>query len=347
MKFISVFLTLGFFVGSASQAADLCTPIELEHPIIKERARIVHFPDDRSVTLLGHNHGDRQDLKKFANWAKEPDPELTNQEWQERIGKFIKQNNKTLTHVKQDLGFLRAQLWETSQPIFLAVESQDEDMAAHATRAIGVHTALSKEFWRRDMEDTRLLRDAELIAMGGVLYSYLYDSELKDKYELVGMEGTEEGIKLQKTGKKKMAIAKNRLANILANQQLDIEKTNKAMAFVVNEMNKAYDDIANILIYDHQYIRARLLNAYPAIDNKAKGEVLAYLYGYLDYLRGMKKRDVFFSRKLAIQERSSIFFVGEEHLTSLANLLQVQCNEVRAGNPIHLNVEEQPEIEEM
>ncbi len=178
--------------------------------------------------------------------------------------------------------------------------------------------------------------------MGGALYSYLYDTELKDKYELVGMEGTAEGIKLQKQGKKKMSVGKKQLAKIAKQQEVDEPRIQKAMAFVVNEMNKAYDDIANILVYDHQFIRSRLVNAYPDLVPKVRGALLTYLYGYLDVLRGMKKRDVFFSRKLALQDRSSIFFVGEEHLTSLANLLQIQCHEVKAGNPIHLNATEQP-----
>ncbi len=55
MKLINLFITLGILAGQPLQAADLCSPVELEHPVIKERARIVHFPDDRSVTLVGHH----------------------------------------------------------------------------------------------------------------------------------------------------------------------------------------------------------------------------------------------------------------------------------------------------
>lgn len=347
MKLINLFITLGILAAPALQAADLCSPVELEDPVIKERARIVHFPKERSVTLVGHMHGERSGLKRFSHWAKDPDDELSNDEWLVRVQTFVTKNEKTMMHAKQDLGFLRASLWTARQPIFVAVESQDDDVAGHAQSAIEVSTALWKAHWKRELDNMSLMRDAELITMGGTLYSYLYDTELKDKYELVGMEGTAEGIKLQKEGKKKMSVGKKQLAKIAKQQEVDEPRIQKAMAFVVNEMNKAYDDIANILVYDHQFIRSRLVTAYPNLEPKVRGALLTYLYGYLDVLRGMKKRDVFFSRKLALQDRSSIFFVGEEHLTSLTNLLQIQCYEVKAGNPIHLNATEQPPIEEL
>ncbi len=347
MKLTSLFLTLGLFAAQSLQATDLCTPLELEDPTIKERARIVHFPGDRSIILLGHEHGDRNVLKRFAHWAQDRDDELSNDEWREHVQEFIKKNDKTLAHVKQDLGFLRASLWETQEPIFVAIESQDDDVAEHAVRAMRVRSALSQAFWKRGLEDAMLLRDAELIYMGGALYSYLYDNELKGKYELVGMEGRENAALLQKRGKKTMHIAETRLTAIKAKQEFDEDIVKKAMALVVDEMNEAYDDIAMILVYDHETIRTRFEDRYRNLDPKVRGAVLSYLYGYLDYLRGMKKRDVFFSRKLANQERSGVFFVGEEHLVSLAKLLRLQCKTLEAGLPVYEEVPPEPVIDEM
>ena len=61
----------------------------------------------------------------------------------------------------------------------------------------------------------------------------------------------------------------------------------------------------------------------------------------------MKKRDIAFSRKLANQARSGIMFVGEEHLASLTNLLEIQCKEVAAGGTVPEGPVEIEDIEEM
>ncbi len=94
-------------------------------------------------------------LKRFSHWAKNPDDELSNDEWLVRSQKFVTKNEKTMTHAKQDLGFLRASLWTARQPIFVAVESQDDDVAGHAQSAIEVSTALWKAHWRRDLDNMR------------------------------------------------------------------------------------------------------------------------------------------------------------------------------------------------
>lgn len=349
MKHISLFITLGIFSFQTLQAVELCTPQEVEHPNIKERARTVHFADGHHVTLIGHVHGERKSLKNFAGWVQRPDDELSTNEWRDRVEAFIKNNEKTLTHAKQDLGFLRATLWNAQEPIFVAVESQDDDVAGHVQRAMKVRSALAKEASKREIENTQLLRDAELIYMGGVFYSHLYDSELKQNYELLGMEGTEEGVILQKQGKKKMRLAKNRLAKIKENQGLDQDIVDKAMAYVVDEMNASYDDVANILAYDHEMIRGRIEARYRNLEPKVRGAVLSYLFGYLDVLRGMKKRDVFFSRKLTVaaQKQSGIFYFGEEHLESIGKLLELDCHLIKEGNPIIMEELKQEKIDEM
>ena len=346
MKRTILLFMLGFFWWQSLQATELCTAQALEHPVIKERAKIMHMRGDRTITLVGHVHGDRRALRKFGNWARNPDVELSNQEWLSRVTEYIDTNAKALEHAKQDLSFLRASLWEAQQPLFVGMESQDDDLTAHVQQAMGVRSELWKAFWQRELEDIALLRDAELLTLGGVLYSYLYDSELKDKYELEGLENTEEGVRLQKEGMKKMRTAEKRLASIKAKKGLDQAIIDEAMAYVVDVMNAQYDDIADILAYDHEMIRGTLEDKYRNLEPDVRGAALLYLYGYLDYLRGMKKRDVFFARKLAGNERSGIFFVGQEHLESISKLLEIECHQIRQGKTLH-EQGEQPVLEEM
>lgn len=326
MKRMMLLFFLGLFVNlPAVQAADLCAIDDLEHPALKGRAKVMHFPGDRTFTLVGHVHGDRNRLKRFGNWARDPDDELSNEEWTARLEKFIGKNENVLAHAKQDLAFMRASVWNAEKPIFVAMEALDADMSSHAQHAMETRSALVKASCRREIDNPRFIRDTELVYMGGVLYSFLYDSELKEKYELIGMENTQEGVRLQKEGKKKMRNGEARLASLKKKQALDEARINKLLSSVVDEMNKHYDDVANILAYDQESIRRSLTYRYQDMGDELRGALLTYLYGYLDYLRGMKKRDIFFARKLGQQERSGIFFFGQEHLESISKLLELEC----------------------
>ncbi|MGB5584044.1 MAG: hypothetical protein WBO93_10680, partial [Gammaproteobacteria bacterium] len=95
---------------------------------------------------------------------------------------------------------------------------------------------------------------------------------------------------------------------------------------------------------DHEWIRSRLEKKQRHLDPQVKGTLLTYLYGYLDYLRGMKQRDIFFARKLAVQERSGIFFLGQEHLDSLSNLLEMNCKNIKSGKPVKVEPTEYDEM---
>ncbi|MGB5584373.1 MAG: hypothetical protein WBO93_12360, partial [Gammaproteobacteria bacterium] len=222
-------LVIGLCCVPAAQAADLCTPQELEHPLIKERARVLHFPAGRSVTLVGHVHGDRKALRRFATWAGKANDAVTDAQWTARLEGFVGTNAKVLEHAHQDLAFLRASLWQAQQPIFVAVESQGADVAGHVNRSEALRSALSTAFWKRGMDNVTLLRDAQLISMGGVLYSNLYDSELMDQYALLGMEETANGVALQKQGREKMDLAKKRLDAIESRPGIDKDKVRTAM----------------------------------------------------------------------------------------------------------------------
>lgn len=348
MRLASFSLLIPFILFTAQplQAGELCSPQPLEHDRLKDRSNITHFPGGRSVTLIGHDHGDREAQRQFSKWLRMPDPELSTEEWTAHTEEFLKGHEKTSQHVKDDLGYLRARLWNAKDPMFLAIEAQDDDVTGHVLNSMKMRSALLKEFFTREMDNPKFMREVELVYMGATLYSTLYDTELKRKYDLIGMEGPEDGARLQKVGKKAMHNAQVRLSQLKMKPELDQAKVKQVVQFVVNDMNKAYDDIANILVYDHKTIRDLLMGSYPNLDTQVRGAILNYLFGYLDYLRGMKKRDIAFSRKLALQERSGLFFVGEEHFESLTKLIETHCKMLDAGTPIE-EQPPQPEIEEM
>ena len=346
MKRSILIFALGLLGAQIAHAAEICEAVKLEHPALSERTRVVKLPDGHIITLVGHVHGERNSLKRFGDWVKQPDDELSNSEWINRLNRLIVKNRETLLHAAQDLAFMRATLWEAQEPIFVPVESQEDDIGKHVQFAMQIRSGLAQSSRKREMDNLRLIRDVELITMGGPLYSFVYDRELKKKYKLVGMEGTEEGVRLQNAGRKKMQTAELRLARIRARQGLDESIVDQAMDDVVDEMNVKYDDIANILPYDRAMIRDRVAVGYPNLEKDVKGAVLLYLYGYLDYLRGMKKRDVFFARKLTRQQHSGLFFVGKAHLESLANLLELQCEQMKTGNPA-IGLSPQTELEAM
>ena len=343
----SLLIPFIFLTALPLQAGDFCMTQPLEHDRLKDRSSIMHFSDGRSVTLIGHDHGDREQLRQFSRWLRKPGPELSTDDWKAHVEAFLKGNEKTARHAKDDLGFLRASLWNAGDPIFLAIEAQDGDVAGHIQNAMKVRSALLNAFVKRELDDPQFMRNVELVYMGAILYSTLYDTELKNTYDLVGMEGHPDGVRLQKVGKKAMRIAQLRLSRLKSKPDYDEVAVKKSVQFVVDDMNQAYDDIAMILIYDHKTIRDQIMGRFPSLDPQVRGSILNYLFGYLDYLRGMKKRDIFFSRKLANQEHSGILFVGEEHLDSLANLLQVQCKTLQAGMPVYEEVPPEPVIDEM
>ncbi|MEN8178822.1 MAG: hypothetical protein ABFS39_09390 [Pseudomonadota bacterium] len=346
----SLLIPFIFLTAQPLQAAEFCTAQPLEHARLKDRSNIMQFSDGRSVTLIGHDHGDRAELRRFSKWLLNPDPELSTDDWKAHVEAFLMGNEKTARQAKDDLGFLRATLWNAKDPIFLAVEAQDDNVAGRIQNAMKVRSALFNEFVVRELDNPGFMRNVELVYMGATLYSNLYDAELMNTYDLVGMEGHPDGSRLQKVGKKAMRVAQARLSQLKNKPDYDEVAVKKAVQFVVDEMNEAYADVAMILVYDHKTIRDQIMGRYPSLDPQVRGTILNYLFGYLDYLRGMKKRDIFFSRKLANQERSGIFLVGEEHLASLTNLLQVQCKTLEMGLPVPEAIPEQePEqvIEEM
>ncbi len=128
---------LVFFLAAAptAYAAELCTPMRLEHKRIDDRATVMHFPEDRVVTLIGHDHGDRGDIRRFSTRLQSPDNEQSTDSWEQGVDDFLRENQTALLHATEDLGYLRASLWQAKEPIFVAIEARERKVAAHLDAA--------------------------------------------------------------------------------------------------------------------------------------------------------------------------------------------------------------------
>jgi hypothetical protein len=285
---------------------------------------VIEFPGERRVTLIGHNHGDREVPHRLSRWAAQPLDAMTTDAWLSELEGLLAENAKAREHAKQDLAFLRSTLWTSETPIFVAVESMEGAVATAVGQAETFTGDLNRQICQRPPGDTAPLRDAELLFMGAAVFSYLHDPELRPKYELLGIETDKEAVDLQARGKKTMRLAEDRLGTLMASREVDEDALKKYMQRVVDLLNEGYKDIGNILVYDHTVIRERLEN-WAEEDKDVRGAVYSYLFGYLDFLRGMKRRDVAIMRALASQERPGVLFIGEEHLDSLIPLVEMQC----------------------
>ena len=325
-------------VAAAPSVAEECGVSRIEHPLIGQRSQIIEFAGPRPVTVVGHDHGDRELANALYRWAQAPAAETPTDDWRAGLDALLAKAEKAREHVKEDLAQLRTTLWRSEQPLYLAVETADEALDGLIERSRRFRAALTRQRCERDLTDTdeAALRDAELLFMGAPVYSYLSEPELRPRYELVGIEADQDAVDQQVRGKKAMGLGEARLARVSAERDFDQEPARKYMQRVVDKLNEAYADIGMILVEDHTTIREYLEN-YPVEDQQIRGAVYQYLFGYLDFLRGMKRRDIAIMRKLAAQNRPSLVFIGQEHLESLAGLLKMQC-----GRPLEKG-EELPE----
>jgi hypothetical protein len=325
MRIASLLLTLAVFALQSVQAGPSCEPSRLDHEALKDRSWVITFPDGWTITLIGHHHGDPEDLDALAEWATTPVAETPTAEWMAQMDQFLQEQARTEQHAKEDLAFLRTTLWTSPDPIFVALEASDESIEGRINRAQGLKRNLARQICDREIQDPTALREAELVAMGATIYSYLHEPELRARYDLVGVEGGARGGALQRRGKKTMEIAEARLAEVAREHRLDAATVRPIMEGAVEELNAAYLDSGLIFIHDHEAIRETVESAADP-DPELRGAVLSYLFGYLDFLRGMKRRDLAFIHHLARQDRSGVFFVGEEHLDSIAGLLEIPCS---------------------
>lgn len=58
--FLSFFLTRVSFANNSADQKDRCTSQDVRDPLVMGRAKIVTFPEGRSITVVGHHHGPRQ-----------------------------------------------------------------------------------------------------------------------------------------------------------------------------------------------------------------------------------------------------------------------------------------------
>lgn len=349
MRLTSLIASVLLLGVQVAQAENLCTISKLDHPSLEERSRVLQFPSGQRYILIGHDHGDPDERGRLSRWLVRPvagklmmdegamgeelpmedNPiagALLTEDWIARLDEFLARNAKAQQHVKEDLAFLRSTYWTTETPILVALEAYNDAIEGKIGTAEKIEASLMREACDRKLGETPQLRDVELLLAGAAIYSYRHDPELRDKYRLMGVDGDEEGMTLQKLGTKTMRIADARLTKLTRGRKLDEETIRKQMQRVIDEMNAAYADTGEIFVYDHEIIRQRL-DRYLEGDQELRGAVLSYLFGYLDFLRGMKKRDVAMVSNLLEPGQSAVLLVGEEHLDSLVSLLTIPCEQ--------------------
>lgn len=312
LAFLTVFCLLG---SQAGFAAELCEIKQVESKSLSHRSRVLKFPDGRTITVIGHNHGDREYPLELSKLTRSDSAEVSNEQFEERVKKLVTSNRVAVQNANEDLEYLRSVLVKNQEIKFVGYEGTQESADENLKWMDALHKRYYSQVWKRSLDSTFYNRNAILLATGATTYLKLTEPGLFRNRKIVGLE-SDQASSIYDIALDEFEVAGDELKKLAQGDSAFLEK----ISDTYSELFALYS-IYEPVKHDQLVIAAAKKN----IPDKYLGAGLKWIRAGLKEMAAMKGRDRAIVQNMISSGESGILFIGWWHLDSVANMVRAKC----------------------
>jgi hypothetical protein len=291
-----------------------CSISKGDDPANGYRVRIVKFADGREITIVGHNHGDR-DLP-FELYDLIKTEKLPNHEFSARLEALAGKVQMASRQAAGDVAYFRDYLARANGKAFVGFESTEQiahnNFANYALLRDGFNEALAKRALERGPAAASVIQ----VALGPAFYLLIEQPELAKNLEIRGFE-SEEAIRAYDEASAAVEQAMARLKELAGLDQKFMSGIS-GTDFQLWMLYDAFDPVN-----DPEKILATIrLEEIPEAYRQA---TLEWLRARLNEMSTLKDREAAVADGMIGAGRSGILFMGEKHLEGVAAALAERC----------------------
>lgn len=356
---MSIGLTAGWRISAA--AADTCQATRLVKGSARDRAVSVRFPDGRTITVVGHHHGNRQiyEIDKLEESGQLS--QMSNSQFNELLQKILKENNEAIelaatglknsnvmTDAKEDLIILTDFLDSRKAPHpiqFVGVEALEGHWQTAGPAVRRAASALRREYFKRYRSQQIAIAPDDLEAL--ILSSmnanqYLY-ANYPDIEKAIPIVGTEDYSVIRTNpdglGRVDKAVkALFKADEIYWNSKTDAERSrhsaNSKNELFANSIMQLINQVQLIRI-DREELEASIKKLSPLIFPWLKDETESLFEAFRVRIKFNESRDYASARYLVGRYQSGLHFVGLNHLRNTVRNLESFCRAEMTRAPVY------------
>ncbi len=294
-------------------AGETCEISQIKNDNVSPRSRQITFPNGRQLIVIGHNHGDRDNVIVLSKLTK--NQQVANEEFSGQLKKLVDSSQQSVTHANQDFQFLRTTLETNKQIQFVAIEGSQEAAESNLQYFNEMHNNLNGQVARRNLPPSPYYRWAVLTASGAVNYLKMTEPQIFGNRKLQGFEADES------TKKHAVALAKFDLAR---DQLKELAKDD---SIFLKKITETYGELMAIYgIYEPREHDVLLLKeSEKQMPPKYKTAGMIWMKAAIEEMQAMKGRDRAVVENMVAKNQSGLLFTGLWHLDSVAQMLKQRC----------------------
>lgn len=319
MKYFQYFLLL-LFIGSA-KAENSCEVLTPKGSGVFARTRSITTPDGKFITLIGQNHGDRQELRSImdtVNYKKD-----SNDLWQWTLQGVLNSNKKAIEDATAEVVYLRKLLKNHPEIKYIGLETDPLTVSDHLKYSKKVQDDLLSEVNRRKISNMKI-SPLVLGFSGSAVFLKITEPGLMENKAFIGIESLA-ASKIHTEKLTQYDAARRKLTSQVPIETLEGQDFLKKIADTENDFLTFYPTYISAL--DEKILEV----AMSKTPDKYKEEVKNWISASLDEMKAMKKRDEKMAENLYSKDGSIVATLGLAHLDSVMNLLKEKCKSVSKG----------------
>jgi hypothetical protein len=286
---------------------------------VGSRARSLIFPDGRELTIVGHNHGNRDLTGGTADSFRVMVSKgaLTAAGLRADIERQMAVDKAAVTDSREGYSYLSTYLESHTSAKFVAVEASQATVDSNSKEYGKIRGLFLQELARLNLKEAGPFAEAQAYSFGSDFYLKLSQPILFKNRRLIGVEDSALGRAYLD-----LLPRQARLGRSLAGEQFDPDVAVKMNDFV-GSMPARYPT------YSPETDDASIIKSARAKFSAGDyAKIEPYIRLQLAVMRAMKMRDRHDAEILVGQNSSGIMFIGSAHLDSLTELLRGTCEKL-------------------
>jgi hypothetical protein len=308
------FILLFISVLAPALSAAPCEISKGGDPANAYRVRIVKFADGREVTIVGHNHGDRELPFQLYDLIKADD--LANPEFSARLETLAARVEIASRQAAGDAEYFRDYLSRAKGRPFVGFESTEEIAHGNFENYALLRDGFKKALAKRGLAGGPAADGVIRVSLGPAFYLLLDQPQLAENLEVRGFE-SKEAIRAYDQASERAERALARLKELAFNDQKflgGISGTDFQLWMLYDAFDPALDP--------PKILASIRLGEIPAAYRAA---TLDWMRARLDEMSTLKAREAAVADGMIGAGRSGILFMGEKHLEGVAAALARRC----------------------
>lgn len=310
-------------ITSSVYASEACEITQIESNGLSERSRIVEFPDGHTITIIGHNHGDREYPLKFSALTRASKEEVSSEQFTVRVRELLEDGRKSVKDANEDLGYLRSLLQMNRDIKFIGYEGTQRAADENYEWMVGLQNRYYSQVWGRDLSPSSDHKNAILLAAGAPMYLKMTEPGLYRNRSIVGLE-SDSAASIYDISLEEFDAARDELKALAKGDKEFLGK----ISDTYGELMALYS------IYEpSKHDELVLVAARKNIPEKYMEAGMKWIRAGLEEMTAMKGRDRAIVDNMISINESGVLFLGLWHLDSIANMVQQKCLESNSHAP--------------